>query len=360
MGIKVTCQDCSRVYNFKNDLRGKKGRCRDCNALMVIDDVDNLDDLIEEEEEESFELPPRVVGKRRRKQREGFDLQRFFDSLTGNEALLRILCAIFGTARGQIAAGLVIGYLLMAMAGGGWFGRAGYFVHMSVAFAGIGLIAISFMGGIIDACKANPTNLLVVPIVNPVSVFLYIIFSPDSANTRHLLLVGICWTVCLPAVGNSLMPKAGFQQYRQDALDWWQGRPAAPQMAPAQPIPQQPAWTPPAAAEPAAPAPEASPQQIPQTAQFNPRPNAPGSGRRGQMILSTNLVSYRGTVDATTAARVALRPLGWIDADNVEVNLQDKKIIMPCLGGSIAGGEARRALEQAGFEVQGQSMRTVQ
>ena len=91
MGIQVTCQDCSRTYNFKSELRGKKGRCRDCNGIIVIDDVDDLEDLLDEPEEDDFDFPEAPVRRNRKKRRRGSEMGQFWQALSTNEQLQGVL-----------------------------------------------------------------------------------------------------------------------------------------------------------------------------------------------------------------------------------------------------------------------------
>ncbi|MDB5339000.1 MAG: hypothetical protein JWN70_4619 [Planctomycetaceae bacterium] len=342
MGIIFTCPDCSKVYNFKEYLRGKKARCRDCNAIIVIDDVEDVEVLPEDVEEESFELPPQTLRKKRRKKRKRSDFASVMRGVTGNEVLRETLHTLFGTTLGQIAIGSVSGIVLMLMGASGWFGRVGFIVHSGILLGGFLFIAACFVGAVVDVCRDDSNELGSIPLMNLFTLLLYMLFSSNAAQTRRYFFVACCCTFSFILATGFVRPQGGWGKYREDADDWWVNRPID--------VPMAQSTLPAAVPMPADPVPSVLPELA---------ADARGTRRPGQMILSTNLVSYRGTVDATTAARVALRPLGWIDADNVEVNLQDKKIIMPCLGGSIAGGEARQALEQAGFEVQGQSMTTV-
>ena len=243
----------------------------------------------------------------------------------------------------------------MQMCAANWFGRPSYFVHMGILFSGFAMILLCYIGALIDASKANPLNVLAFFSPNLPVIILCVLFQERYEQHRRYLAVAGIWTALMFLSNSVVQPRVGWQQYKNNADDWWHNRIIA-NPAPALPAPiafPQPA-PPIVANQPAAPAPQQpAPAQAPA-----PQPNRPF--QRGQMIFSTNIINYRGTKDAQLAAQEALRPLGWIDADSVQVDLQAKTIVMPCRGGLIQGGQAQTALEQAGFEVRGQSMRTVQ
>ncbi len=52
MAIKVVCEVCARAYNVKDELEGKKIRCKDCQTVILVQDQseDDWDDSIDEEE----------------------------------------------------------------------------------------------------------------------------------------------------------------------------------------------------------------------------------------------------------------------------------------------------------------------
>ncbi|MES2788518.1 MAG: hypothetical protein V4719_02780 [Planctomycetota bacterium] len=323
--------------------------------MLIIDDVDDLEDLVDESDDQDFELPVAPVRKKRRKKRHASETGQLWHDLSTNETLQGALHAVFGTAVGLLTFSVFCGFALMQMCAANWFGRPSYFVHMGILCSGFAMILLCYIGALIDATKSNPLNVLAFFSPNLPVIVLCVLFQERYQQHRRYLAVAAVWTAMMFLSNSVVQPRIGWQQYKNNAEDWWHDRiPANPAAALPAPVAFPQPVSSPVANQPATPV----PQQLPPTAAGTPQANRPF--QRGQMVLSTNILNYQGSKDAQQAAQEALRPFGWIDADNVQVDLQTKKINMPCRGGIIQGVEVRKALEQAGFQVQGQSMRTVQ
>ncbi len=67
MAIKAECGECGRVYHVKDDLNGKKIRCRECQGVIVVqaDQEDDLEDIYEEQ----LELPVKKSKSKKAKRR---------------------------------------------------------------------------------------------------------------------------------------------------------------------------------------------------------------------------------------------------------------------------------------------------
>lgn len=68
MTIKAECGECGRVYNVKDELDGKKIRCKECQAIVLVQSESD-DDWDESVDEEEFQPPVRKstakTGKRK-------------------------------------------------------------------------------------------------------------------------------------------------------------------------------------------------------------------------------------------------------------------------------------------------------
>lgn len=68
MSIQVTCDECFTDYKLKEELAGKKVRCKECSAIIKVPAaaVDDLDDygFDEDEAEEKPRRPPALPGKK--------------------------------------------------------------------------------------------------------------------------------------------------------------------------------------------------------------------------------------------------------------------------------------------------------
>jgi DNA-directed RNA polymerase subunit RPC12/RpoP len=71
MAIKIECGDCGKTYTVKDEMEGKKIRCKDCSAVIVIRS-DSGDDWNEEVEEE-FLPPVRKSSKKKSRRRSSSD-----------------------------------------------------------------------------------------------------------------------------------------------------------------------------------------------------------------------------------------------------------------------------------------------
>lgn len=67
MAIRAECGECGRVYHVKDELDGKKIRCRECQGVIVVqvDQEDGWDDSYEEE----HELPIKKAKSKKTKRR---------------------------------------------------------------------------------------------------------------------------------------------------------------------------------------------------------------------------------------------------------------------------------------------------
>ncbi|MFO1004911.1 MAG: hypothetical protein U0929_03040 [Planctomycetaceae bacterium] len=58
MAIRAECGECGRVYNVKDELDGKKIRCKECQAVVLVQS-ESEDDWDESVDEEEFQPPIR-------------------------------------------------------------------------------------------------------------------------------------------------------------------------------------------------------------------------------------------------------------------------------------------------------------
>lgn len=69
MAIKIECGDCGKTYTLKDEMEGKKIRCKECSALIVVQSEDDWNDEVEEEY-----LPPvRKSSKKKTRRRSSSD-----------------------------------------------------------------------------------------------------------------------------------------------------------------------------------------------------------------------------------------------------------------------------------------------
>ena len=71
MAIKVECGDCGKNYSVKDELVGKKIRCKECSAVIPV--RAQVDDDWDEEEEEDFLPPVRKSTKKKARRRSSSD-----------------------------------------------------------------------------------------------------------------------------------------------------------------------------------------------------------------------------------------------------------------------------------------------
>lgn len=71
MAIKIECGNCGKTYSVKDEVEGKKIRCRDCSAVIVVR-RESEDDWNEEVEEE-FLPPPKKSSKKKSRRRSSSD-----------------------------------------------------------------------------------------------------------------------------------------------------------------------------------------------------------------------------------------------------------------------------------------------
>lgn len=340
MGIIFTCPECSKVYNFKEYLRGKKARCRDCNAIILIDDVDDVDVLSEDIAEESFELPPRTLGKKRRKKRKRSDFASTLQGLASNDALRQTLHILFGTTLGLIAVGSLTGFAVMTMGASGWFGRAGFIVHMGILLGSFLVIAACFVGAAVDVCRDDSSNLGSLPLMNLFTLLLYMLFSSNASQTRRYFFVACCWTMSFILATGFVRPQGGWGKYRKDADDWWINRPIEVPLA-RSPLPAAPVVPAPVVPiQPVSPAVAAAPIMLPKVELPN-RIAIPFKNFRGSTTANPH---------ATAIARAVLRHVDWIDAETVQVNFDEMQISMKYKGVKFNFTTVRQALAQGGFD----------
>ncbi len=87
---------------------------------------------------------------------------------------------------------------------------------------------------------------------------------------------------------------------------------------------------------------------------FPPRMPRPSSGQR---IMVFKLQSYMGTGDAVQTAQQVLRRYPFCDANSVQVDFAAKEVIINVRGVSINSGPVKSALQQAGFQLGGVSIK---
>lgn len=72
MAIKAECGECGRVYNVKDELDGKKIRCKDCQAVILVQsESESEDDWDESVDEGEFQPPVRQSNSKKTKRRSG-------------------------------------------------------------------------------------------------------------------------------------------------------------------------------------------------------------------------------------------------------------------------------------------------
>ena len=67
MAIKVECGDCGKTYNVKDEMDGKKIRCKECSAVIPVraESEDEWDDTYEDELPPPVRKSPKQKAKRR-------------------------------------------------------------------------------------------------------------------------------------------------------------------------------------------------------------------------------------------------------------------------------------------------------
>ena len=70
MAIKIECGDCGKTYTVKDEMEGKKIRCKECSAVIVVRSESGED--WNEEVEEEFLPPVRKSSKSKRTRRSEF------------------------------------------------------------------------------------------------------------------------------------------------------------------------------------------------------------------------------------------------------------------------------------------------
>ena len=75
----------------------------------------------------------------------------------------------------------------------------------------------------------------------------------------------------------------------------------------------------------------------------------PTTGYRG--TLTFPIVSYRGTESQQSAASRALSSIPWVDANRITIDEQKNRIVVGVRGVMFFTGEAKSALESAGFQI---------
>ena len=97
---------------------------------------------------------------------------------------------------------------------------------------------------------------------------------------------------------------------------------------------------------------------------FRPPPFRPPSFqprmplRPSQRVIVFQILSYTGTGDAAETARNVLKRYPWCDANAVTVDLNAKQLTIGTRGNSINTGPLKPALQQAGFQLGGVSIRS--
>ncbi len=70
MAIKTECHECGRVYHVKDELDGKKIRCKECQAVVLVQS-ESEDDWDESVDEEELQPPIRQSKSKKTKRRSG-------------------------------------------------------------------------------------------------------------------------------------------------------------------------------------------------------------------------------------------------------------------------------------------------
>ena len=67
MAIKAECSECGRVYHVKDELDGKKIRCKECQAVVLVqsESEDDWDESVEEEFQPPVRQSTTKKGKRK-------------------------------------------------------------------------------------------------------------------------------------------------------------------------------------------------------------------------------------------------------------------------------------------------------
>lgn len=367
MGIKVSCPDCFQTYQFKSELAGKKTRCRACGAVIKIEQVelDELDDF----EEDDYEPPVRRPSRSKRKSRAKSG--HFWQSVLSDANLNQFSDFALRSSVGPLVIGCPIAFLLAYLCSRGMFGAISMYVLVGLLFLNLILIMMSFKDAFSIAIREHTWPILLIFVPGPgwLLLVLYLMTSRHCSEARGQMRVTTGWMFSmlfamisvvnsgtamdahgLPIRIGNPRPPINVNPPPQANADF--PPPAAPQLPPSVNPRDNPNQDFVAAADAAQRQFQEQQQKAAATA-----PATPSGPSR--MIFSTNLINYRGTKEPTSAAREALQSLAWIDIDHVVVNPVEKKIIMPCRGGSVQGQEAQRLLEQAGFEVRGQSIQSV-
>ncbi len=107
MAISVSCNECGKEYNVKDDAAGKKFKCKDCGAVIQVpealgsegDEFAGLEGDLEEDWPDSEEGGPaatvsRLPNRKRRKRRSGGSRQAAKDRLKGPAISLIVVASI--------------------------------------------------------------------------------------------------------------------------------------------------------------------------------------------------------------------------------------------------------------------------
>jgi dienelactone hydrolase len=125
--------------------------------------------------------------------------------------------------------------------------------------------------------------------------------------------------------------------------------------------PSVPPWAPPGppSSRPGFPSPPQWPGAVPHPPSGLPVP-PPAATPRGTVqppLVAFAMLGYQGAGDPTAAARRALLGVPWTDVTRLHVDQAGGQILIGVRGSSVSTGEAKTALEQAGFQIGGVTYR---
>ncbi len=198
MAIKIECGDCGKAYTVKDEMEGRKIRCKECSAVIVVRS-ESGDDWNEEVEEE-FLPPVRKSSKNKRKRGSEFGGRPLTAWIAISSLGAMIAITLFGALR----------VVLMEMP----FvppERIVVIKGVGLLFVGIGLtIQLIIFFGLLKGSSGMRTTGMILGGIMIFFLLLSLLRVFTNPNTGLLELLGVCMAIGLRVtfIGCLLTPSA--------------------------------------------------------------------------------------------------------------------------------------------------------